>query len=229
MSAYRSEKEVKQHHIEKMGNDLGSLYHALWREFGWLSMKWDEYVELYGTKPSRIELLNRASGHFFRIVQDTLWEDTLMHISRITDPPKSMSKENLTIMKLPELIGDKGVKEQVSKLIDIAVEKAEFCRDWRNRHIAHIDFDLAMKSSAKPLQSANLAKVKEVLHCISDVLNAVSEHYMDSTTVFSIKGELCGAGSLLYFLSEGLRAEEERIDRLNAGIPSDEDFQSRDI
>jgi hypothetical protein len=140
-----------------------------------------------------------------------------------------MGKENLTILKLPELIADNGVKEQVSILIDNTVEKAEFCRDWRNRHIAHRDFDLAMKSGAKPLQSANRVKVKEVLHCISDVLNAVNEHYMDETAMFSVIGELGGAGSLLHFLSEGLYAEEERIERLNAGIPREEDFHSRDI
>lgn len=68
--------------VEVMGDDLGSLYHALWNELAWLYSKWEEYVELFGTKPSRIDLLNKAAGHFFRIVQDSLWEESLLHIAR---------------------------------------------------------------------------------------------------------------------------------------------------
>ena len=78
MSSQRTAEEVKQHHIEVMGEDLGSLYHALWNELAWLYSKWGEYVELFGTKLSRIDLVNRAAGLFFRIVQDSLWEDSLL-------------------------------------------------------------------------------------------------------------------------------------------------------
>lgn len=135
MSGHRTADEVKRHHIEVMGDDLGSLYHALWNELAWLYSKWGEYVELFGTKPSRIDLVNKAAGHFFRIVQDSLWEDALLHIARLTDPPKSVGKENLTIRQLPQLIVKEPLKKNVSALVDVAVEKAEFCRDWRNRHI----------------------------------------------------------------------------------------------
>ena len=184
MSTHRTAEEVKQHHLEVMGDDLGSLYHALWNELAWLYSKWEEYVELFGTKPSRIDLINSAAGHFFRIVQDSLWEDTLLHIARLTDPPKSAGKENLTIRRLPHLIEEQTLKGKVSELIDVAVEKAAFCRDWRNRHIAHKDLGLTLSAGAEPLKPASRAKVKEALGSISDVLNALSTHYMDSTTMF---------------------------------------------
>ena len=48
-----------------MGEPLGKLYHALSNELAWHCLKWGEYVELVGTKPSRIDLLNRAAGGFF--------------------------------------------------------------------------------------------------------------------------------------------------------------------
>ena len=229
MSAHKTAEEVKQHHINVMGEDLGSLYHTLWNELAWLYSKWEEYVELFGTKPSRIELINRVAGHFFRIVQDFLWEDSLLHIARLTDPPRSAGKENLTIRKLSHLIEEETLKEQVLELIDVAVAKAEFCRDWRNRHIAHKDLGLALRSGAEPLKPASRAKVKEVLRSISDVLNALSTHYMDSTTIFEDIGGSGDAVSLLYVLDDGLRAKEERNERRKAGNYRAEDYQARDL
>jgi hypothetical protein len=229
MSGHRTAEEVKQHHIDVMGHDLGSLYHALWNELAWLYSKWEEYVELFGTKPSRIELINRAAGHFFRIVQDSLWEDALLHIARLTDPPRSVGKENLSIRKLPQLIVQEPLKKEVLVLINVAVEKAEFCRDWRNRHIAHKDLKLALSSGAEPLKPASRARVKEALGSISDVLNALSNHYMDSTTMFEGVGNVDGAVSLLYVLDDGLRAKEERNERRKAGDYRADDYQARDL
>jgi hypothetical protein len=229
MSTYSSEEKVKQQVIDKMGIELGSLYYVLWIELLWVNTKWGEYVELFGTKPSRIELMNRAAGLFFRIVQDTLWEDTFLHITRLTDQPEYRGKERLTILKLPDLISDQEFKGRLSKLIDVAVEKAEFCRDWRNRRIAHRDFKLAMEKGAKPLKSANCVKVKDVLSSISDVLNTISSYYVGEITEFSDRGELRGAYSLLYIIDNGLKGENERIERLNAGIPRDDDLQSPNL
>jgi len=212
-----------------MGEELGSLYHALWNELAWLYLKWGEYVELFGTKPSRIELANRVAGHFFRIVQDSLWESCLLHIARLTDPPKSAGKENLTIKKLPDFINDERTKKYLSEMIEVAVEKADFCRDWRNRRIAHQDLELAMKAGAEPLKPASRAKVKEVLGSISDVLNVVLGHYMDSTTMFEGAGVSDDAVALLYVLDDGLRADEERKKRLRAGNYHADDFQARDL
>jgi hypothetical protein len=229
MSEYRTAEEVKRHHIEVMGHDLGSLYYALWNELAWLYSKWQEYVELFGTKPSRIDLINKAAGHFFRIVQDSLWEDTLLHIARLTDPSKSCGKDNLTIMKLSFLIEDETLKEKVSEIVNVAVKNAEFCRDWRNRRIAHKDLGLALSSGAEPLKPASRAKVKEALCSISNVMNALSNHYMDSTTMFEGVGGSDGAISLLYLLDDGLRAKEERNERRKSGNYRIEDYQARDL
>src|SRR3990172_5145349 len=120
MSTSNTPEEVRQQHLDLMGEELGSLYHALWNELAWLYAKWGEYVEMFGTKSSRIELVNQAAGHFFRVVQDSLWEDTLLHIARLTDPPKSRGKDNLTIRRLPGLIHQADLKKNVTALVDVA-------------------------------------------------------------------------------------------------------------
>ena len=226
----RTADEVKQHHENFMGEELGSLYHALWNEVAWLYSIWSEYVELFGTKPSRIELANQAAGFFFRVVQDSLWEGSLLHLARLTDPSQTSGKENLTIRRLPILIDDDKVREEVEELVKFAAIKSEFCRDWRNRRIAHRDLGLAIgKEKANPLKPASREKVKKALDAISDVLNAVSKHYLDSETMFETRGTRNGVLSLLYVLDDGLRVEDERHARLKSGDYSVQDYQPRDL
>lgn len=212
-----------------MGEDLGRIYHALSNELAWVYLKWGEYVALFGTKPSRIDLLNKAAGNFFRIIQDGLWEDVLLHIARLTDSPRSKGKENLSIRGLPPLITKPEVRETIQRSIDAALTRSEFARDWRNRHIAHKDLKLALADGAEPLVSASRAAVKDALAAIAGVLNALSREYLDSTTMFEGLGAYRGAESLLYVLDDGLRAEQERRDGLKKGEHRVDGYAKRDL
>jgi hypothetical protein len=58
-------EEVKKRNIDKMGEKLGTQFSALWNELSILYFYWEEYNELFGTKPSRIELMNQAAPAFF--------------------------------------------------------------------------------------------------------------------------------------------------------------------
>jgi hypothetical protein len=78
--ANRTAEEAKQDCIIAMGEPLGTLYHALWQEVAWLYVVWQEYVELYGSKPSRVDLLNEAAPLFLRITEDAIWDATILHM-----------------------------------------------------------------------------------------------------------------------------------------------------
>lgn len=229
MSRTYTAEEVREEHVNGMGQDLGPLYHALWNELAWVESKWTEYVQLYGTKESRIDILNQAAGHFFKIVQDSLWDDILLHIARLTDPEKSMGKENLSIKKLPSSISDDTLKGKISELIGVADAKTDFCRDRRNRRIAHRDFRLAMKMGAEPLLPVSRAMVREALNSLADVLNAVSAHYLDSTTAYDHFISTNGAEQLLYVIDDGLREHEKRRNRIMNRNYLPEDLQIRDL
>lgn len=229
LSNYKSAEEAEQEYIECMGEPLGKLFNALWQEVAYLHRKWAEYVELFGTKPSRIELLNKSAPYFFRIVQDSLWEQTLLHIARLTDPPKSGGKENLSIQKLPSLLDTPETKQEVSVLVESAIRASEFARDWRNRRIAHRDLKLATKESVEPLELASRAKVKEAIDSIAEVLNGVTKHYQHQTTLFHAGRSPGGANALLYVIDDGLRAENERRARVERGEYRDEDFGPRNL
>ncbi len=202
---------AKNKYIEKMGEALGSQFDALFREVAWLHFRWGEYVELVGN-PKRVEVLDEAASALFRIILEALWEQTLLHIARLTDRPKSSGKENLTIRNLPELVRDPEMKQTLVELVETAESKAQFCRDWRNRHIAHRDLDLAMNKSAKELEIASISLVNEALASIAKVLNEVSLHYMDSALGFTLG--VGGAGNalrLLRLLHHGMRAQMGKL------------------
>lgn len=228
MSEYQSGVEVKQEHIRHLGDDLGSLFHELWGEVGWLYIKWHEYVELFGKTRSRIDLLNKSAPLFFRIVQDSLWEDMLLHIARLTDPPKSKGKDNLTIQRLSGLVNQE-MEGIISKQIAEAMDSADFCRDWRNRHLAHRDLKLAVDEQAEPLKSTSRAKVRQALENIAKVINTISEYYMKSTIGFDLVREPGGAEDLIYILDDGIKADNERRQRIESGKYLPEDLARRTL
>lgn len=223
MSSFHTAEESKNLRIAAMGPELGPLYDAMWQQLAWLHHKWDQYVELYGTAETRLAILNEAAPMFFRVVQDTLWDDVLLHIARLTDSPQSMGKPNLSIRRFPGEIDHEPTKVNVQALVDDALTASEFCRDWRNRHIAHKDLALALNRSVIPLKPASRAKVKVAIQALDAVLNGVAHHYLDSETVFDQQGAGLGAMSLLYVLDEGIRAEKARKARQKAGetLPGD--------
>lgn len=212
----KNSEETKEEYIEKLGKALGPVYYALWCEVVSVNWTWNEFLVLYGSKPSRIELFNKSASFFFRTVHNVFWDNTLLHIARLTDPAKSCGKENLSLQRLPGMVS-KDLRESIQALVNISLDKSEFCRDWRNRHIAHRDLQLAIKDAPmSPLKTASREKVKEALEAIGNVLNGISLPYMGSTTVFDRGVYSSGAGQLIYVLDDGLRMEQERLARIKS-------------
>jgi hypothetical protein len=228
-SGEQTAEQAKAEHIRVMGEPLGLLYDALWQEVAWIHRKWDEHVALFGTKPSRIELLNRSAPSFFRIVQDCLWEDVLLHIARLTDSPQSVGRANLSIRRLPDAVAHVETRQKVETAIGKAIVASEFCRDWRNRRIAHRDLSLALSLGAEPLKPASRTHVVGALAALDAVLNVVSAHYLGSTTIFDF-GPQTSAVSLLYAIDDGLKAAAARMERRKSGhFDPQDDYGPRDL
>lgn len=214
---YSTAAQSKAANIAVMGDEVGAIYSALWQEVGWIHRKWADYVALFGTKPERLELLNRAAPSFFRYVQDSIWEDVLLHLARLTDPPKSAGKRNLSLKRLSETVQEPSLRARVAELVAVAHEKTEFARDWRNRRLAHRDLDLALGTEAEPLAGASRLAVKEALRAVADVLNAAAAHYLDSTTMFELGFDGADAIGLLHVIRDGLRHAEDQEARVRFG------------
>jgi len=139
----QTEDQILAGYVDKMGPELGALFHAIDAELSWLHWRWKQYRILFGEKPSRIDLLNQSAPFFFRVIHDVLFEDTLLGIARLVGPARSAGNPNLTILRFSAAIAAVQIRGEVDELIEKAKASAAFAIDWRNHHIAHRNLDLA--------------------------------------------------------------------------------------
>lgn len=78
-----------------------------------------------------------------------------------------------------------------------------------------------------PLADASKKQVDAALKAIADVLNAIEGHYAASTTAFDFAAARQGAVTLVQVLSDGVKARENREERLRRGEISDDDSQNQ--
>lgn len=198
----RSMDEVLADFVMAMGQQLGPSFFALHWKLIELHILWQQYQQLFGSSPETVHLLNRTSGLFFKIVQDELWDSVLLGISRMTDPQKTSGKKNLTLQSLPELIPDATLRVVVEELCDKAKTEAEFAREHRNKRIAHQDHDYLSDRAANPLSGISRERVEAMLAAIRAVLNHLSLHFCDSTTMYETFVDEAGARLLVHKLKK---------------------------
>jgi hypothetical protein len=201
--------------VEKMGPQLGPVFFALHKEVVWLHAKWQEYRELFGHSPERVELLNRSAAFFFRVIEDSLWEDVLLHISRLTDPSRTTGNENLSVQCLPPLVADLALRAHVGRLTAECVAKAAFAREHRNKRLAHADLAHTLNRKAIPLSGISRAHVEEMLLSFRELMNLVDNRYRDTTVAYEHFITNNGAPSLISRLQrfENLVAETPLSER----------------
>ncbi|MCX6246853.1 MAG: hypothetical protein NTW10_03880 [Bacteroidetes bacterium] len=197
-------EEVKKEHIKVLGVELGTQYNLLYNEIITLQTLYNEFSFLYMGTGKRMKVMNQAAPFFFFILQKVFWEYILLGISRVTDPPKSFAKANITIRSFPELIEDPSLKTDICLKIDNIITDSEFCRYWRNKWISHIDYTYQLSKEDKSGMEATPQKVKKLLRDIQDLMNLVQIHYFHSSVAFEIPINIKGSNSLLYFLEQGL-------------------------
>ncbi len=194
-------------YTEHFGDKWGSLFHALESDHFWLRLKWQEARALFRSE-ARVDLLNRAARDFWGMMQQVLLEDILLHISRLTDPPRSAGKDNLTVQRLVDLHWAN--RERLTALVDEAVSASSFARPWRNRSLAHRDLELATGIAASPLPPATAEDVGASLSAL-DALFAGALQMEFGTQLdpeIVVGGE--GAEDLLLVLRGGLVYEDQQ-------------------
>jgi hypothetical protein len=225
LSEIRSGDEIRQRNIAIMGEDLGDLFTALSADFLWMCIRWEQFTKLYVEKPSRLVVLNRSAPFFFWVIQQVLWEDTLLGIARLAGPTKSAGKDNLSLKRVVPFLTDGGLRSRVEDSLAVLKSKADFAFEFRNRHIAHRDLGLSLGNSPKPLPSARVTDVDEALDALAAVLNEIENHYSrGTTTAYKHPSLLHDAEELLFLLKAGIRREDIRRQKAEQGMDDPEDW-----
>ncbi|RMH02186.1 MAG: hypothetical protein D6706_00790 [Chloroflexi bacterium] len=111
-------------------------------------------------------------------------------------------------MRLPLLIDEQELNNQVKRELESLKEKVQQFRDWRNRRIAHRDLDLVFDEQASPLPSVGRQHLEEVLQAIMHVMNLIEDKYVGASTRFDVVVSHSGARSMLFYLKKGLMCKE---------------------
>jgi HEPN superfamily AbiU2-like protein len=208
----RSIDEVRADYISAMGQELGVSFFELYRKLVELHILWQQYRQLFGDDPDTVQLLNRTSGLFFKVVQDELWDSVLLGVSRMTDPPATGRYKNLTVQSLPPLIADAALQAEVRALCEKALAAAEFAREHRDKRIAHSDHSYLSNPSSNPLSGISRTLVEEMLASLRAVLNRLDAHFRDGAVIYEDFVDESGARLLVHKL--------KKLERLQGVAPS---------
>src|ERR1700730_6623153 len=117
MATERTEAQIRNEKIAQMGLELGELHFLLWKDLTWLHFEWDQYFVLFGTDPSRVDVMNKAAPRFFWSLDRVLWQDILLALSRLSDPPGTGGQQNLTFLRLLRVLPNGDLRDEVERSI----------------------------------------------------------------------------------------------------------------
>jgi hypothetical protein len=225
----KSAGEAKAEYVKAMGREIGPVFYALLCEVHYLHVKWGDYTALFD-KEKRVELLNRVAPAYFARLQDMYVHDTFLHISRLTDEPKKGKHRHLTINGLVGMIKVPELGRKLRPMVANINRKAKVLRKWRDRKIAHTEYELALEQATEPLPPTTRAMTRETIEAIAAVLNAICAHYCDSDHRFRYESRPgTGALALLYCMDDGLKAARQRDARIAAREYRPEDLVTTDL
>jgi|LakMenE18May11ns_1017448.scaffolds.fasta_scaffold9952135_1 hypothetical protein len=177
------------------------VYKALLQEVAHAHRRWKFYVQLFGRDQGAVDLLNNVAPEFFSMSQSAIFECTLLHICRITDPKDTRRKSNLSMHRLFAMLECDGISFDKSKIATLELV-TQFARDWRNRGLAHRDLSVALGKDDEKLAFASRKKVDDALNAIASCLNIVATMIGEPPTDFSY--EPVDIDGLLLTLQKGL-------------------------
>jgi hypothetical protein len=99
---FATPEEVRAGFVSSFPPGAGALAHEIGQSLVRLHLKWKNYRCLYGTSRERIDILNAAAPSFFVLLHGVLWNDVLLAICRLVDPPRSAGRNNASLGRLIE-------------------------------------------------------------------------------------------------------------------------------
>ena len=136
-----------------MDTEIRILFNCIHEEVVQLFYRWKMFRQLFGSGEENLNLLNQSGSNVFALLQGLIIENAFLTLSRLTDPERTGSYQNLSIRnllgKIETTLGDKVREDLRGKLakLEAATEKL---RSHRNKRIAHLDLNHAVKLERLP-------------------------------------------------------------------------------
>jgi hypothetical protein len=182
---YRSSAEVKAEFVASFPPTTGELAYELSSSITFLHLKWKLFRALFGTSQERIDLLNQTAPAFFAYVGQIMFNDVVLAIARLTDPPGTGKHENACLARLITLLAPHiGATELAGWQSDLALlhTAVEPLRETRNRYLAHDDLATTLNYHPRPMPGVSRTQVETMLRRIRGLFESIEEKFRGSHT-----------------------------------------------
>jgi len=126
-----------------MSISLESVFNCVNKNVIKLSYRWKIYCQLFDSGNENIALLNSSGREVFKLFQQLVLDDTILALSRLTDPPSSgKDKDNANIKHILDLAGG-SLSSSASTELNTTLARLEVhvqnLRVHRDKALAHSD------------------------------------------------------------------------------------------
>jgi hypothetical protein len=131
-----------------------------------------------------------------------------MSICRLSDPPKSVGKDNLSLRTLAQLC-DK--IDGVGELLEDFQNACEPVRKHRNKRVGHNDLNTVIKPRDNPLPGIGRSQIDRILELASKILNVIYQNFVDEELYFGHSiVSIGGANELIFLLKIAKQYQAEK-------------------
>jgi hypothetical protein len=182
-------EEALQERIKQLGESAGKFVRNLETDLYSLRILWRKYVCFFGTSSERVDLMNAISGSSTYWIERCMFESAMLSICRLTDPETHRKGKglNISVRCLPSF-SRKGKDQVLDDLIDVAINKTEFARSWRNKRIAHSDNDA--RNGLLPMPTASRLLMRQAMDAIAACIKRFALIEFDTTLIIHPIGDL---------------------------------------
>jgi len=206
-------------HIDNMDIDgpmpppIKEVFENLRYEVTWLYSKWAIYSQLFCRGEEQLSFLDSMAPGFFVIIRDSLENELIVGLCRLTDPTTTGRRENLTLARLAETLEEADIAKEFQSRLHKIDQACSPLREWRNRRLAHSDFPTALGQSQFPLPKVAWETIDSTLKSIGNLMNLVQIHFLDSEFGYESFTNLNDGEEIVFYLKEAQQHEEEERSR----------------
>ena len=159
-------------------------------------------MQLFGAGPENVELLNRSGSNVFAYLESLTGQHIILKLSAMTDDRVVAGHENLSVKQLRYMLRCVPDNQHLltaeffkgfDRLVKDLGSKVSATRQFRNKHVAHLDLELGQAREWVPLTNG---QIREAMEALYQLLN-----HVEYTIMGGCKTEY--AGMLLPSESDG--------------------------
>lgn len=156
------------------------LLNAIEREFIQLRYRWAMFGQLFDSGRDNVDLLNKSGSNVFQLLQKLIIDDVMMALCRLSDPPKSMGRENASLRNLVGKLEQELPSESREKINAKLTELSEHLKKvtiLRNKALSHTDLAHALNTELLPRPTYD--EMDGAINAVTSVLNEITGRVFD--------------------------------------------------